>query len=162
MRTLFAAVALSLVACGGGPAPAASPSGGGAKVGFSLPSDQGALVTVPLPGARATVLDFFSPTCEPCKKKVPELLGKRDVLAAKGAKIVLVAVLADSESTQDARRALASWGAEAPFLVDRGDTSKVEAGVTTLPSTLVLDASGQVKFRSTANSSVDDIVAAAQ
>ncbi len=127
---------------------------------FSLPSDEGALVTVPIPGAKATVLDFFAPTCEPCKKKVPELLGKRDALAAKGAKIVLVGVLAESESTDKARAALASWGAASPFLVDRGDTSKVEAGVTGLPTTLVLDASGHVLFRSTPDSKVEDVIAA--
>jgi thiol-disulfide isomerase/thioredoxin len=129
-------------------------------VSFVLPSDQGALVSVPVPGAHATVLDFFSPTCEPCKKKVPELLGRRDALAAKGVKVVLIAMLADSESTADARRALASWGADSPFLVDRGDTSKVEAGVTALPTTLVLDAGGRVRFRSTPSSTLDDVTAA--
>ncbi len=150
--------ATASLSCGGA-SPALSPSG--APVSFSLPSDEGALVAVPLAGARATVLDFFSPTCEPCKKKVPELLGKRDALAAKGVKLVLVCVLSDSESTDTARRALASWGAASPFLVDRGDTSKIEVGVTALPTTLVLDAGGRVLFRSTATSTVDDVLAAA-
>lgn len=127
---------------------------------FSLPSDEGTLVKVPIAGARATVLDFFSPTCEPCKKKVPELLAHRDELAKKNVKVVLVAVLAESEPTDAARKALASWGAPSPFLVDRGDASKVEAGVTTLPTTLVLDASGRVVFRSTATSSVGEALGA--
>ncbi len=153
--------ALSLAACGHpGPPPSAPSDKLGQPVSFSLPSDQGALVTVPLPGARITVLDFFGPTCEPCKTSVPALDAKRAELAARGAKLVLVGVLADSESSDDARRALASWGVVAPFLVDKDGTGKREAGVTNLPSTLVLDERGAVKWVAPAKVTADDVVAA--
>lgn len=85
-------------ACGRGSPPPSAPSDKlGQAVGFSLPSDEGALVTMPLPGARATVLDFFGPTCEPCKRSVPAIHARRAELAQKGAKLVLVGVLADGE-----------------------------------------------------------------
>lgn len=139
------ALALSSFACGGsGPPPSAPSDKLGQVIAFSLPPDEEALVTVPLPEARATVLDFFGPTCEPCKESVPALHGKRAELAQKGAKLVLVGVLA-GETTEDAKRALASWGVTAPFLVDKDGTGKREAGVTPLPAPLVLDAAGAVK-----------------
>jgi hypothetical protein len=129
-------------------------------VAFSLPSDSGELVTVPLTSARLTVLDFFGPTCEPCRKKVPELQTRRAALAAKGAKLVLVAVLAGNESTADARKALSSWGVDAAFLVDKDGTGKREAGVTALPATIVLDTNGNVKWTAPPTASADDVVAA--
>ena len=72
---------------------------------------------------------------------------------------MLVGVLADGESTDDAKRALGSWGVTAPFLVDRDGTGKREAGVTTLPATIVLDASGAVKWVATPSATADDVIA---
>jgi thiol-disulfide isomerase/thioredoxin len=118
----------------------------GQPVGFALPSDEGKLVTLPLPGSKATVLDFFSPTCVPCKESLPALYATRDRIAAKGGRLLLVAVLADNETTEDARRALTSWGVEAPFLVDHEGVSQREAGVRSLPATLVLDATGVLRW----------------
>ncbi len=159
-RALTLALVLTALSagCGGAPPPSAPVTA--KSVGFALPSDDGALVTVPLAGARATVLDFFGPTCVPCKTKVPALEARRADLAAKGAKLVLVGVLADGESTDDAKRALASWGVKAPFLVDRDGTGKREAGVVTLPATIVLDASGAVKWVAPPGASAADVVAA--
>ncbi|HRG99906.1 MAG TPA: TlpA disulfide reductase family protein [Polyangiaceae bacterium] len=158
-RTLTLTLVLGALstACGGSPPPSAPITA--KSVGFALPSDDGALVTVPVPGARATVLDFFGPTCEPCKAKVPALEARRAELAAKGAKLVLVGVLADGESTDDAKRALASWGVTAPFLVDRDGTGKREAGVVSLPATIVLDASGAVKWVAPPGATAADVLA---
>lgn len=134
----------------------------GKPVEMALPSDSGQLSALPIPSARVTVADFFAPTCAPCAKKVPELYAKRAELEAQGAKLVLVAVLADSESTDDARAALASWGVPgASFLVDSGDASKREAGVRDLPTTLVLDQAGTVRWSAPTDASADDVVRAA-
>lgn len=149
-------LALAAVACA---APSRAPSAG-APVSFSLPSNDGALVSVPLRGASLTVLDFFAPTCEPCAKKVPELLRRRGEIESRGGKLVLVAVLASGESSADAERALATWGAPSAFLVDRGDVSRREADVRALPAALVLGPDGAVRWRAPANASADDIVAA--
>lgn len=156
----FRGLALAALAgCGTAPPVPSAPTTAKA-VAFSLPSDDGALVTVPVSGARATVLDFFGPTCEPCKAKVPALESRRAELAAKGAKLVLVGVLADGESTADARRALRSWGVIAPFLVDRDGTGRREAGVVSLPATLVLDASGAVTWVAPPSATAQDVLAA--
>jgi thiol-disulfide isomerase/thioredoxin len=131
-------------------------------VAFSLPSNEGALVSVPLAGAQATVLDFFGPSCEPCRKALPALYAERAALATHGAQLVLIAVLADGESTGDAVRALSSWGVNAPFLVDREGTGRREAGVRALPATIVLDERGVTKWAAPPGASAADVLAAAR
>lgn len=132
----------------------------GKQVSFALPSSSGALVSVPAKGARFTVLDFFSPSCEPCRRKLPALYAKHDALAQKGAQLILVAVLGD-EPTDDAEQALASWGVGgAPFLVDHGDVSRVSAGVRGLPATLVLDANGTLEWSAPPTATADQVVSA--
>ena len=163
MATLRLGLLLALLAgCGRSPPPSAPSDKLGQTVSFSLPSDDGALVAVPLAGVRATVLDFFGPTCEPCRKKVPELNAQRTALAVHGAKLALVAVLADGESSDDAKHALAAWGVIAPFLVDAEGTGQREAGVIALPTTVVLDAHGVMKWVAPASASAKDVVAATE
>jgi hypothetical protein len=157
------AAALLTAACGPAAAPPSAPSTAlGHEVALSLPTDDGALVTLPLAGARATVLDAFAPSCEPCRTKVPALLAREREIAEAGSRLVLVAVLAESESTEDAAAALRSWGAAAPFLVDRGEALRRECGVEALPATLVLDARGVVRWAASPQSEAGDVVAAAR
>jgi thiol-disulfide isomerase/thioredoxin len=150
-----------LSGCGQGALASAPNAKLGQPVAFSLPSNEGSLVSVPLAGAHATVLDFFGPSCEPCRKALPALHAQRSALAAHGAKLVLIAVLADGESTEDAKRALSSWGVRAAFLIDREGTGRREAGVRELPATLVLDQHGITKWAAPVGASAQDVVAAA-
>jgi thiol-disulfide isomerase/thioredoxin len=157
------ALLFGLLAGCGQRAPASAPNDKlGQPMSFSLPSDEGALVSVPIAGAHATVLDFFGPSCEPCRKALPALYEQRGALASHGARLVLVAVLADGESTNDARRALSSWGVlSAPFLVDREGTGRREAGVMNLPATIVLDERGVTKWAAPLGASAAEVVTAA-
>jgi hypothetical protein len=127
-----------------------------------LPSHDGALVALPLAQTRATVVDAFAPSCEPCKEKVPALHARRTELEAAGGRIVLVAVLADGESTEEAQQASRSWGVEAPFLVDRGGVLRRECAVDSLPATVVLDARGAVRWVASPTASAGEVVAAAR
>ena len=161
MSRRFALLFGLLAGCGQS-APASAPNDKlGQPMSFSLPSDEGALVSVPIAGAHATVLDFFGPSCEPCRKALPALYEQRGALASHGARLVLVAVLADGESTNDARRALSSWGVSAPFLVDREGTGRREAGVMNLPATIVLDERGVTKWAAPLGASAAEVVTAA-
>ncbi|MCC6653491.1 MAG: TlpA family protein disulfide reductase [Candidatus Eisenbacteria bacterium] len=134
----------------------------GKRVSFTLVSDAGQPVGVPLTG-RATVVDFWAPTCKPCQEKVPALHARRGELASAGVELVLVAVLADGESTADAAAALASWGVPgAPFLVDRDEVSAREAAVRGLPATHVYDRAGNLGWIAPVSASAGDVVAAAK
>ena len=124
---------------------------------FELPSDGGALVSIPQPSSPLTIVDAFGPTCEPCREKVPALLARRDLFASKGAKLVLVAVLGDGETTEQASAALLTWGAPSPFLVDRGGVLARELGLKGLPSTYLLDREGHVRWAGGGSATADDV-----
>jgi len=156
---LLGAAAILLTSCAKTPATGTSDAAPARQVSFSLPSDDGNLVTVPLPNM-TTVVDAWAPTCKPCREKLPALYARRAEIEAHGGKLVLVAVLSEAESTEDARAALTSWGVSAPFLIDRGDVLRREAGVNSLPATLVLDEQQHVRWVAPPNASADDVVAA--
>src|SRR6478609_8401653 len=154
-------MAVSALGCSHSPTNRASNAPSGRQVSFSLPSDEGNLVTVPLSNV-TTVVDAWAPSCKPCREKLPALYARRGEIEAHGGKLVLVAVLADAETTEDARAALNSWGVKAPFLIDRGDVLRREAGVNELPATLVIDAQQHVRWVAPLNASASDVVAAAK
>ena len=117
---------------------------------------------LPLPSAPVTVVDAFGPTCAPCKKSLPALLAKKTELDAVGAKVVLVAVLGDGETTEQATSALRSWGVDAPFLVDRGEVLRGEIGVGGLPMTAVIDNGGTLRWIAPPEAPAEDVVSAAR
>jgi hypothetical protein len=160
MHRLAALVLLPPVVLGLGCAPSkpASAPAPSKAVSISLPTDTGDLVTAPVPKAKATVLDFFGPTCEPYKKSVPALVAKRPAIEAKGGKLVLVAILADGETTEQAEAALKSWGVKSPFLVDAHDVCRKELGFKGIPATYVLDHAGAVVWAAPAAATADDVV----
>jgi|SRR6478736_1322469 len=157
---LSLAIVVSVLGCSPSPASHASNAPSDRQVSFSLPSDDGNLVTVPLSNV-TTVVDAWAPSCKPCREKLPALYARKGDIEAHGGKLALVAVLADAETTEDARAALNSWGVKAPFLIDRGDVLRREAGVNDLPATLVIDSRQHVRWVAPLNASASDVVAAA-
>jgi hypothetical protein len=132
----------------------------GHPVELHLPNDSGQLVRVPQPGVRATVLDFWAPSCKPCRHKLPALVAHEPELRARGARLVLVGVLSDSEGTDEARHALASWVVRRRFLVDRGGVAQKSAGVLELPATLILDEAGVLRWVAPDDASAEAVVRA--
>jgi thiol-disulfide isomerase/thioredoxin len=125
---------------------AASPAGLGQQVTYTLVSNDGEPTTIPIPG-RITVLEYWAPTCKPCSATLPRVAAMRNALRARGAELVLVAILADDESTAQAEQTLAEWHvAGERFLIDRDEVSVRNAAVTTLPTTQVLDAAGILRW----------------
>lgn len=155
---LTLSTALFTAACGGASSrPSASLD---TAVPISLPREDGSPAALPVPGARAVVLDFWSPTCPPCKRVIPAMLAKRDELAAKGAVHVLVAVLEPDESIENARTVLTLWGIDEPFLVDRGGAYMSRLGAKDVPAFAVLDSAGVLRWVAPDGITVKDVLAA--
>lgn len=130
------------------------------QVSLSLPANDGSLVTIPGEGGSSYVLDFWAPTCVPCRTATPAMVARKDELRARGAHLILVGVLEDEESTEQAQAVLQSWGVRDRFLVDRDDASKSQLGVSSLPATLIVDKTGKLVWVAPAGASADDVVAA--
>jgi thiol-disulfide isomerase/thioredoxin len=88
------------------------------------------------------VLDFWSPSCEPCKRTIPAVLARRADIEKKGAVHVLVAVLQKGESVNDARAALATWGIDERFVVDEDGALLAKIGVPEVPAFAIVDSAG--------------------
>lgn len=151
------------LACG----PSLPPSAPGVDLGgpasVSLPSDGGALVEVPLPGVRATVVEAWAPSCGPCREKLPQLVSRLAPLEAEGVRLVLVASLAESESSSEARATLGSWGVARPFLIDRdGVTLARTFGIASLPGVAVVDSRGALRWVGGPTATADEVVSAAR
>jgi thiol-disulfide isomerase/thioredoxin len=128
-------------------------------VSLSLPADDGSLVSVP-GGSSTYVLDFWAPSCEPCRTATPALVARKAELQARGARLILVGVLEDEESTEQGRAVLESWGVRERFLVDRDNASKSQLGVSSLPATLIVDRTGKLVWVAPAGATADEVVAA--
>jgi thiol-disulfide isomerase/thioredoxin len=148
MRTLAlfaAAVAFtSQLGCVG--VPSAESPALGTTLKLSLPDEKGAAVPIPAAGARATVLDFWSPSCAPCARTVPALVALQRDIEEQGARLVLVAVLDDDETVDAARATLTTWGVNAPFVVDKGGKALKAAGPREVPGLVVLNDAGVVRW----------------
>jgi hypothetical protein len=134
----------------------------GQAVARSTPDANGALVALPRPGARATVVDFWATDCVPCKRSVPRLAAHATELKSDDIDVVFVGVLRDGESASDATAIFRSWGVFRPFLVDRGGALQNECRIDALPATLVLDGRGVVRWVAPADAQPGTIVDAAR
>jgi len=150
-----------LVGCGGSSAPATAPHEQlGKPVSFTLVSNDGEPLELPPAGHKA-VLDYWAPSCVPCKTKLPALISHRTELQNNGARLVLVAILAEDESTARAEHTLAEWGAPGErFLIDRNDISARTAGVVHLPTTQIYDSHQVLRWVAPTSANATDVVSA--
>lgn len=129
---------------------------------FTLPSDRGESVTLPLPDGQPAVLEFWAPSCEPCADSLAAIEARRAEITNAGARLILVGVLPREMSPELARQRLADWGVSTEFLIDRESVSREALGVRALPATIVLDGAGKVRFTAVRPRELEGIVAAAE
>ena len=74
--------------------------------------------------------------CEPCRQAVPALLEHRGELEGDQVRVVLLGVVEEGESIDDARATLSSWGVDEPFMIDGGGALMRGFGYADLPATV--------------------------
>lgn len=160
VATLAAIVAVTSSACGASVRSSDRSPLLDHPLAFALPSSDGGELVVPTRDGSKLVLDFFSPYCEPCKTKLPELWTRKAAIEARGARLVLVAMLHEDEPPALAEKALASWGVRAPFLVDHDGSMREKVGVARLPTTMIVDERGTLRWIAPEDATSDEVVAA--
>jgi thiol-disulfide isomerase/thioredoxin len=146
---LFILLAVAFAGCAPGPAqqPPAAPKAGVAvgslAPGFTLSDLKGAAVAAPVPG-KVTVLNFWTTWCPYCRDEMLEL--EKFAAAHKDVAFYAVNIMEPAAKADDFLR---RNGYTMPVLLD-GDGSVAQTyRASTIPTTLVIDKTGVVKFRKT-------------
>lgn len=108
---------------------------------FTLTDLAGAAVAAPQPG-KVTVLNFWATWCPPCREEMPEL----DKFARANGAVAFYAVNIQ-EPAAKVEGYLKQHGFTMPVLLDGGGTVAQAYRVSAIPTTLVIDKAGIIKYR---------------
>jgi len=132
---------LALGCATGGPSRAAQ---SGKTLELVVPDLAGRDVDVGADAGKVRVVDFWATWCAPCREELPALAALEKDLGSRG--LAVYAVSFDEDGGAIAPF-LASSGPAPRVLWDRGGTRSVAAcGVERLPTTLVVDRRGRIRF----------------
>lgn len=149
IRCIIAALAIVLLAC---PAGAFFGGGGGINEGDHAPTFQGETISdgtidyAQLKGKKVVVLDFWSIYCASCIEEMPRLIEIYNEFKDKG--LVVIGVNLDSFGTHRVVRFMNGMETKInfPVIIDRNRKVATSFSAMVLPTTLVIDASGKVRF----------------
>lgn len=134
----------------------------GQRVSFVAPDSRGALRSIPAAASRATIIDFWATSCEPCQRSVPALAVRAPALQAEGITVEFVAVVDRGQSISEVTETLARWGTSTPFVIDREGALERRLLIEALPATVVVDMNGTARWFAPAGAETDRVVMAAR
>jgi cytochrome c biogenesis protein CcmG/thiol:disulfide interchange protein DsbE len=91
---------------------------------------------------RPVILNFWGPSCIPCREEFPQFLRELDAHAADG--LAIVGVLTD-DPPEPARQFVAEYGATWPTVIDPDGSIKRTYRVVARPHTWFIDRSGVIR-----------------
>jgi predicted transcriptional regulator len=89
-------------------------------------------------------------------------VAKTEDLKERGIRLVLVRVLLEGESTDQAKGVLRSWGVYRDFVVDRNGAVQKQLNLGKLPATVVVDRQARLKWVAPGDATAEDVEAAAR
>ncbi len=149
IRCLIAALAIALIAQ---PAGAFFGGGGGIKEGDAAPMfsgqtiDQQVINYSQLKGKKVVVLDFWSIYCASCIEEMPKLTSIYNEFKDKG--LVMIGVNLDSFGTHRVVKFMDGMETKInfPVIIDKSRQVATAFNAMVLPTTLVIDAAGKIRF----------------
>jgi peroxiredoxin len=94
------------------------------------------------PGHRL-LINVFATWCTPCQEETPALSGAARAIERSGTQIVGID---QAESGESVKRFAAAYGLHYPLFIDPAGTAQARLGARVIPTTLVVDAQGVVRF----------------
>lgn len=130
----------------GAPAPPAPQINGPVAQSFTLPrvDGRGAFALSAQKG-KVVVVDFWATWCAPCQKAIPKLQELNAKYQSAGVVIVGVSENEGSDASE-VKSMLATLGAKYPNVIDGDKAIAKSFALSTMPTTVILDKSGAVKF----------------
>src|SRR5512145_3449782 len=149
IRCIIAGLAMMLVAA---PAGAFFGGGGGIKEGDNAPMFSGQTIDnqqlnyAQMKGKKVVVLDFWSIYCASCIEEMPKLIDIYNEFKNKG--LVVIGVNLDSFGTHRVVKFMNGMETKInfPVIIDRDRKVGTMFGAMVLPTTLVIDVSGKIRF----------------
>lgn len=147
-----ALLACALLACSGGQSavneavrarPASRPAGPQAP-GFVLPDLGGRLVSLEGFRGRPVIVNFWATWCAPCRREMPSLVRLEEGWAKRGLSVLGVSIDKDRGAVE---RFVREFPLPFTVLLDADGAASQRFGVTTVPSTFILDAEARVLER---------------
>lgn len=111
--------------------------------GFELPTRAGTTVALDELRGQVVMINFWASWCGPCRKEFPVLEQMYRKYKPMGFTLLAVNVEPD---TADAERFLADTGVTFPVAFDRENKVSSAYGVSAMPTTLIVDRKGQVRW----------------
>lgn len=133
-------IGIAMLALSSGVALAAQ----GLKAGDPLPplKAPGIKGTVPVMTGKVVLLDFWASWCGPCRKSFPEMQALHKKYGPKG--LVVLGVNVDKKA-EDMERFLDQMETSFPVVRDSDQKYIAAAGITTMPTSILIDRKGAVR-----------------
>lgn len=141
-KLFLGVVATMLVSVCVSAAPAAAPAPTLAP-DFTLKSESGENIRLSEQRGKVVMLNFWASWCGPCRQEMPLL----DAIYKKHAKMgfVLLGINVEEDNT-DAKKMLKTLGVSFPILFDTGNKLSVLYNLEAMPTSIVIDKKGKIRY----------------
>lgn len=98
---------------------------------------------------KVVVVNFWNQDCPPCRREMPLLQGEARRLESRGVRIIGVLYVGGNwpDDPGAAREFLGRLGISYPNVLDESSALAGKFGIAGIPTTIVVDRSGQMRFR---------------
>ncbi|WP_293891052.1 TlpA disulfide reductase family protein [Flavobacterium sp.] len=111
---------------------------------FKAPTPEGKLGSLKESLGKATLIDFWASWCAPCRQENPNVVALYNDFHGKGLNIISVSLDEDAAKWKDAIAKDKLIWTQVSNLKEMQDPIALQYGVTQIPTTFLLDASGKV------------------
>ncbi len=112
---------------------------------FTLTDAEGESFRLSEHRGEVVVLNFWATWCPPCRAEIPGFIALQRELEDQGVRFVGVAL--DEEGFDVVQPYAESRGINYRVVVDDGRVARLYGGITTVPTTLLIDRHGRIRYR---------------